>query len=121
MTFNLGFIYYWYPGSRPSPTSINGTNSNIDYLEGKAGYSVAWKQIKNLTTGTTLYFSGDGTFNTGRYWILESTASYTLPIGDRSRRPSAAPGVTIKVRATTRTSCHRWATAKTTTTTGTPA
>jgi uncharacterized protein (TIGR02001 family) len=79
VTFNLGFIYYWYPGSKPFPDAINGTNSNIDYLEGKAGYSVAWKQIKGLTTGETIYYSGDGTFNTGRYWILESTASYTLP------------------------------------------
>ena len=43
-----------------------------------AGYSVAWKQIKGLTTGTTLYYSGDYTFNTGRVWTLESTASYTL-------------------------------------------
>ena len=78
VTFNLGFIYYYYPGSRPFP-DFDGTNSDISYLEGKAGYSVAWKQIKNLTTGTTLYYSGDGTFNTGRYWIWESTASYTLP------------------------------------------
>jgi len=77
VTFKLGFIYYWYPGSR-API-VNNTDVNLDYLEGVAGYSVAWKQIKNLVTGTTLYYSGDGTYNTGRYWILESTASYTLP------------------------------------------
>jgi len=79
VTFNLGFIYYWYPGSRAFPVAYNQTNANIDYLEGKAGYSVAWKQIPNLVTGTTVYYSGDGTFDTGRYWIVESTAAYTLP------------------------------------------
>jgi uncharacterized protein (TIGR02001 family) len=78
VTFNLGFIYYWYPGSRAVPVAFNGTTADIDYLEGKASYSVAWKQIKNLTTGTTVYYSGDGTFGTGKYWIFESTASYTL-------------------------------------------
>jgi uncharacterized protein (TIGR02001 family) len=77
VTFKLGFIYYYYPGSRPAPL-FDLTNGNIDYLEGVAGYSVAWKQIKGLTTGTTLYYSGDYTYNTGRVWTLESTASYTL-------------------------------------------
>ncbi len=47
-------------------TSSTARIANIDYLEGKAGYSVAWKQIKGLTTGETIYYSGDGTFNTGR-------------------------------------------------------
>jgi uncharacterized protein (TIGR02001 family) len=77
VTFKAGFIYYWYPGSR-API-VNNTDVNLDYVEELVGYSVAWKQIPNLVTGTTLYYSGDGTFNTGRYWIVESTASYTLP------------------------------------------
>ena len=34
------------PGQPTFPDFIDGTNCNIDYLEGKAGYSVAWKQIK---------------------------------------------------------------------------
>lgn len=77
VTFKAGFIYYWYPGS--AAPVVNNTDVNLDYVEELVGYSVAWKQIPNLVTGTTLYYSGDGTFNTGRYWIVESTASYTLP------------------------------------------
>jgi len=75
VTFDLGVIYYWYPDSRDNFVA-NGEFAKADYVEGKAGYSTSF--IKNLTTGTTVYFSPEGTYGTGQIWTVESTAAYTL-------------------------------------------
>lgn len=70
VTFNFGFIYYWYPNARDS-------GAELDYVEGRAGYSTSL--IKNLTTGTTVYYSPEYTGDTGEVWTVESTAAYALP------------------------------------------
>ena len=46
-------------------------------MELKAGYSTSW--IKNLTTGTTVYWSPEYSGEIGEVWTTESTASYALP------------------------------------------
>ncbi len=76
VTFDLGVIYYWYPSNRSNVTLLD-PNANADYVEGKVGYSTSF--IKNLTSGTTVYFTPEGTYKTGDIWTVESTAAYTLP------------------------------------------
>lgn len=89
-TFDLGVIYYWYPGSDdwanfnnlcfgPNPGPGNPCPNKIDYFELKAGYSLASPWIKNLTTGTTVFWSPDYTLETDSVVTVESTASYLLP------------------------------------------
>ena len=75
VTFDLGVIYYWYPDTIDSPPPLG----QVDYVELKAGYSLASPWIKNLTTGTTVYWSPDYSFETGDVVTVESTAAYTLP------------------------------------------
>ena len=70
VTFNFGYIYYWYPGARDD-------NAELDYVEARAGYSTSF--IKNLTTGTTVYYSPRYTGDSGKVWTIESFASYALP------------------------------------------
>lgn len=79
VTFDLGVIYYWYPGSRENlpTTAPGGEIGDANYVELKAGYST--NPIKNLTTTTTVFFSPEGTFKTGQVWTVESSAAYTLP------------------------------------------
>ncbi len=71
VTFDLGAIYYWYPGTTDDP--------ELDYVEVKAGYSVASPWIKNLTTGTTVYWTPDNTGETGEVVTVETAAAYALP------------------------------------------
>lgn len=78
VTFDFGVIYYWYPDSRRNSTATPGQTADANYVEFKAGYSTS-SFIKNLTTGTTVYFSPEGTFKTGDVWTIESAASYALP------------------------------------------
>lgn len=68
VTFDVGVLYYNYP---------NVTKA-LDYVEIKGGYSMASPFIKNLTTGTTVYYAADYA-GLGDAWTVESTASYTLP------------------------------------------
>lgn len=69
-TFDLGVIYYWYPGS---------TNllNEIDYVELKAGVSMPL--MDKLTAGATVFYSPDYTFETGNVVTLEGTLAYELP------------------------------------------
>ena len=69
VTFDLGVIYYWYPGTFNNPEA--------DYVELKAGYSYAWTD--SFSSGTTVYWTPDNTLETGELWTIESTAAYTLP------------------------------------------
>ncbi len=64
VTFDFGGIYYAYPNSGTF-ANFNGGSHDVDYFEFKAGYSLASPWIKNLTTGTTVYWSPDYSFNTG--------------------------------------------------------
>ncbi|WP_072397378.1 TorF family putative porin [Hyphomicrobium sp. CS1GBMeth3] len=85
ITFDLGVIYYAYPGARSS--------ADLDYVELKAGYSMESPWIKGLTTGTTLYWTPENTGDTGEVFTLESAASYALPqIGIFSPSVSGAYG-----------------------------
>jgi uncharacterized protein (TIGR02001 family) len=68
--FDFGAIYYTYPGAHDPAAEAN-------YWELKAGYTTSW--IKNLTTGTTLYWSPEYALKQGNVWTTESTASYALP------------------------------------------
>lgn len=89
LTFDFGAIYYWYPNAESfanfnhgCPDPVPGTAAcpdKLDYVELKAGYSFASPWIKNLVTGTTLYWSPDYALETGEVVTLESTAAYTLP------------------------------------------
>jgi uncharacterized protein (TIGR02001 family) len=76
VTFDFGVIYYWYPNS--GHIAVPSGPEGPDYVELKAGYSTS-SFIKNLTSGTTVYFSPEGTFKTGEVWTVESFATYTLP------------------------------------------
>ena len=70
--FDFGVIYYTYPG-------LSDAGAEADYVEIKAGYSLPSPFIKNLTTGTTVYYSPEYGGEVGEVWTTESAASYTLP------------------------------------------
>jgi len=72
VTFDLGVIYYAYPGA-------DDDGAEADYVELKAGYSMESPWIKGLTSGTTLYWSSDYALETGDVFTLESVAAYALP------------------------------------------
>lgn len=71
--FDFGVIYYTYPGLNDSG------GGEADYVEFKAGYSLPSPFIKNLTTGTTVFYSPDYSGEVGGVWTTESVASYSLP------------------------------------------
>ncbi|MEW5963858.1 MAG: TorF family putative porin [Pseudomonadota bacterium] len=70
LTFDLGVIYYAYPGAHDAP------NAELDYVEIKGGVSAA---IEKLTIGFTAFYSPEYTAETGDTWTLEGSAAYTLP------------------------------------------
>jgi uncharacterized protein (TIGR02001 family) len=78
VTFDLGVLYYWYPDGDDF-ANFNGVPGQLDYVEFKAGYSLASPWIKGLTSGTMLYWSPDYSFETGDVFTIESSASYALP------------------------------------------
>jgi len=73
VSFDFGVIYYTYPGFNDAGAG------EVDYVELKAGYSLPSPFIKNLTTGTTVFWSPDYSGEVGDVWTTESTASYALP------------------------------------------
>lgn len=73
VTFDFGVIYYTYPGYNDAGAG------EVDYYELKAGYSLPSPFIKNLTTGSTFYWSPDYSGEVGDVWTSESSASYALP------------------------------------------
>lgn len=78
LNFDLGVIYYTYPGAKDGNLIATGKPYEFDYVELKVGYSTS-SFIKNLTTGTTLYWSPDYTNRQGSVFTIESTAAYELP------------------------------------------
>ena len=78
VTFDFGALYYSYPDAGEFG-NFNGGSHPLDYFELKAGYSLASPWIKNLTTGTTFYWSPDYSFETGDVFTIESSAAYALP------------------------------------------
>ncbi len=77
VTFDLGVIYYAYPGADDGLNFL--TTGQLDYVELKAGYSIVSPWIKGLTSGTTVYWSPDYSLETGDVFTVESVASYALP------------------------------------------
>lgn len=78
VTFDFGVIYYAYPGADDG-VNFFGDPGRLDYVELKAGYSLASPWIKGLTSGTTVFWSPDYSLETGDVFTVESVASYTLP------------------------------------------
>jgi uncharacterized protein (TIGR02001 family) len=70
VTFDLGVIYYAYPGAD------DPGNAELDYVELKVGASGS--PIDKLTIGGTIYYSPEYTFETGNVWTFEGTAAYEL-------------------------------------------
>lgn len=72
VTFDLGVIYYAYPGSNPvAPVG------DLDYFEVKVGASGSpWK---DATAGVTVFYSPEYTGKTGEVWTFEGTLAQALP------------------------------------------
>jgi uncharacterized protein (TIGR02001 family) len=68
VTFDLGVIYYWYPGDH---------DDVADYVELKGGASIT--PITNLSLGGYVYWTDEGTFESGEIATYEGNAAYTLP------------------------------------------
>ena len=77
VTFDLGVIYYSYPGAVDGNPLISGKPFEWDYVEGKLGASGQF--VKNLTTGLTLFYSPEYTNKQGAVVTLEGAAAYELP------------------------------------------
>lgn len=69
LTFDLGVIYYMYPGGDDLP------GAELDYVELKGGVSGTWN---NFALGGTLFWSPEYTGETGNTLTLEGTAGYTF-------------------------------------------
>lgn len=77
-TFDLGVIYYTYPGAKDSGNG--GQIFEQDYVEFKAGVSGAFiPQLPKLTTGATVFYSPEYQGKQGEVWTGELTAGYELP------------------------------------------
>ena len=65
ITFDLGVIYYAYPGADPLP------NADLNYVELKFGASGSpWR---DATAGITVFYSPEYTGETGEVWTFEGT------------------------------------------------
>lgn len=75
-TFDLGFIYYGYPGSNKG--TLGGfAIEKLSYIEAKAGVSVTpWK---DGTVGATVFYSPEYTNKQGNVTTLEGSFSQVLP------------------------------------------
>jgi uncharacterized protein (TIGR02001 family) len=72
LTFDLGVIYYTYPGAEEKKTG----QFELDYVELKAGVS---GNIGKLALGGTVFYSPEYQNKQGEVWTLEGTAGYELP------------------------------------------
>lgn len=78
-TFDLGVIWYTYPGSRDAGF-LNNQAWQQNYVELKAGVSGAFiPSLDKLTLGGTLYYSPDYQGGQGEVVTIEGTAAYELP------------------------------------------
>lgn len=69
VTFDLGVIYYLYPGA-------NDAGAELDYVEFKIGASTT---VDKFSFGGTAFYSPEYTGEVGAAWTLEGTAGYELP------------------------------------------
>ena len=78
-TFDLGVIYYAYPGANDGGFAKNQAEKQ-DYVEFKAGVSGAFiPTLDKLTLGATVFYSPEYQGKQGNVVTLEGTASYELP------------------------------------------
>lgn len=70
VSFDLGIIYYTYPGA-------NDGGAELNFVELKLGASAS--PVENLTVGGTVYYSPEFTGETGKVWTFEASAAYQLP------------------------------------------
>jgi uncharacterized protein (TIGR02001 family) len=71
VTFDIGVIYYSYPGAHDLP------NAELDFFEIKVGASgTIWK---DGTLGLTVFYSPEYTGKTGDVWTIEGTFAQVLP------------------------------------------
>jgi uncharacterized protein (TIGR02001 family) len=73
-TFDLGVLYYVYPGSSARKAGLTG-DENV--FELKAG--VSGDILPKLTATANLYWSPEGQFDSGEYFVYEGLLSYALP------------------------------------------
>lgn len=74
ITFDLGVIYYAYPGARDNATVVDG---ELNYVELKFGMS---REIwKDGTLSSTYYYSPDYTNSTGDVFTSETGFAQVLP------------------------------------------
>jgi uncharacterized protein (TIGR02001 family) len=73
LTFDLGVIYYAYPGEGYIAPVVG---ADLEYIEYKAG--VSGSPFTNTTLGATVYYSDDGFGSVGEVWTVEGTAAYTF-------------------------------------------
>lgn len=73
LTFDLGILYYSYPGANWIPPIDLPT---LNYWELKAG--VSGSPVTNLALGGTVYYAWDYSVETGPVWTLEGNAAYTF-------------------------------------------
>jgi uncharacterized protein (TIGR02001 family) len=77
VTFDLGFIYYAYPGSKSGTIGGGFPTEKLDYVEGKVGASVTpWK---DGTAGATVFYSPEYTNGQGGVTTVEGSFSQVLP------------------------------------------
>ena len=75
LTFDLGVIYYWYPGSENFYYNV-GNIQDLNYVELKGGVSGTWNKF---TLGGTVFWSPDYFAGSGSVVTLEGSAAYELP------------------------------------------
>lgn len=77
-TFDLGVIYYAYPGANDNGVFLRPRE--LDYVELKGGVSGAFiPGLDKLTLGYTAFYTWEGTNKTGAILTNEFTAGYELP------------------------------------------
>ena len=81
-TFDLGVIYYAYPGANDNGSRAIGSLQvpTQDYVEFKGGVSGAFiPQLDKLTLGGMIYYSPEYQGKQGQVWTVEASAAYELP------------------------------------------
>jgi len=78
-TFDFGVLYYVYPGSSASKGSRawGPLTGDENVLELKAG--VSGEILPKLTATANLFWSPEGQFDSGEYFVYEGLLSYAVP------------------------------------------
>lgn len=70
-TFDLGVLYYTYPGAADTPAG------EVEVFELKAG--VSGEILPKLTGSQVFYWSPEAQADAGEYWVSETSLAYALP------------------------------------------